>query len=200
MREPAVRALPDWGGSGRNEWDHRVSGGPWTIAEVNAWDRDAFVARLGFLFEGSPWIVEAVWPGRPFATRDDLHRALCDVVARAGAERQLALIRAHPDLVGRAALSGTLTRESTGEQAAAGIDPGRLTPAEIARFAELNAAYKARFGFPFVICARENTKERILAGFAARLSNSDDDEVATALAEIEKICWYRLADVVAERR
>ena len=170
------------------------------MAEVNAWDRDSFVARLGFLFEGSPWIVEAAWPERPFASRDELHRALCAVVARANADRHLALIRAHPDLVGRAALTGTLTRESTGEQAAAGLDPGRLAPAEIARFADLNEAYKARFGFPFVICARENKKESILAGFAARLSNDPAAEVATALAEIEKICWYRLVEVVAGSR
>jgi OHCU decarboxylase len=119
-------------------------------------------------------------------------------VARAGAERQVALIRAHPDLVGRAALAGTLTRESTGEQQAAGLDPGRLTPEEIAQFRELNEAYKTRFGFPFVICARENTKEAILSAFASRLRNNRDDEIATAIAEIAQICWYRLADAVDE--
>jgi 2-oxo-4-hydroxy-4-carboxy-5-ureidoimidazoline decarboxylase len=169
----------------------------WTIADVNAWDREEFVARLGFLFEHSPWIVEAAWADRPFNSREDLHRALIAAVARSGEERQVTLIRSHPDLVGRAALAGTLTRESTREQREAGLDPGRLTPDEIARFGDLNESYKRRFGFPFVICARDNTKETILAGFAARLGNNRDEEIATALAEIAKICWYRLEDVVA---
>jgi OHCU decarboxylase len=170
----------------------------WTIAEVNVWDRPAFVAHLGFLFEQTPSIVEAAWADRPFASRDDLHRALVSVLARLDEDHRVALIRAHPDLVGRAALAGTLTRASTGEQQAAGLDPGRLTPEEIARFADLNAVYRMRFGFPFVICARENTKDATLAGFAARLGNDRDGEIATALAEIAKICWYRLVDAVDE--
>ena len=197
MRRSTVRPRPDRGGARANEWDSWVAVPDWTIGEVNAWERDAFDAHLGFLFEDSPWIADAVWPERPFASREDLHRALCAVVARATVEQQLALIRAHPDLVGRAELTGSLTRSSTGEQTAAGLDRGRLTPEEIARFGELYEAYTARFGFPFVICARENTKERILTGFAARLGNTRDDEIATALAEIAKICWYRLVDVVS---
>jgi 2-oxo-4-hydroxy-4-carboxy-5-ureidoimidazoline decarboxylase len=171
----------------------------WTITDVNTWDRDTFVARLGFLFEHSPWIAEAAWPDRPFASRADLFRSLVAAVARADVASQVALIRAHPDLVGHAALAGTLTRASTGEQQAAGLDPGRLTPAEIARFRELNEAYTTRFGFPFVICARENTKDTILAGFVSRLGNTRDDEIAVALAEIGKICWYRLADAVDDQ-
>ncbi|MDP9366618.1 MAG: OHCU decarboxylase, partial [Chloroflexota bacterium] len=91
-----------------------------TIAEINALDRDAFVARLGHLFEGSPWVAAEAWAGRPFADRGVLHRALVAVVERAPEERKLALIRAHPDLVGRAALAGTLGRASATEQAAAG--------------------------------------------------------------------------------
>jgi 2-oxo-4-hydroxy-4-carboxy-5-ureidoimidazoline decarboxylase len=170
----------------------------WTIDDVNAWDREIFVANLGFLFEGSPWIADETWPKRPFADRADLHRKVCDTMENASRERHLALIRAHPDLVGRAALAGTLTRESTGEQRAAGLDPDALTPDQIATFAELNDAYKERFGFPIVICARENKKESILAGFRARLGNGRDAEIATALREIAKICRYRLADVVAD--
>jgi 2-oxo-4-hydroxy-4-carboxy-5-ureidoimidazoline decarboxylase len=173
-----------------------VAGSRWTLAEVNAWDRDAFVARLGALFEGSPWIAAEAWQARPFGNREELHRALVAVIQRADEERHLALIREHPDLVGRAALAGTLTGESTGEQRAAGLDPGRLTAAEVARFGELNGAYAERFGFPFVICARENQKASILAGFQTRLGNDRPTEIATALDEIAKIGWYRLADAV----
>lgn len=171
-----------------------------TIAEINAWDRETFVAHLGFLFEGSPWIAAGARGDRPFADIEDLHRALVGAIQAASADRQLALIRAHPDLVGNAALAGTLTRESTGEQQAAGLDPGTLTPDEIVRFATMNEAYKDRFGFPFVICARENKKVSILAGFAARLDNAPEQEVAVALSEIAKIGWYRLADMFGVQR
>ena len=169
---------------------------PLTIAEINALDRDAFVERLGFLYEGPPWMVAEAWSARPFIDTSALERALTDVVQRAPEERQIALIEAHPDLVGRAALAGTLTPASTAEQAAAGLDPHRLSPAEIATFGELNAAYRERFGFPFVICARDNKKDAILAGFATRLDHSREHEIATALAEIAKIAHYRLLDVL----
>jgi OHCU decarboxylase len=165
-----------------------------TLAQVNALDRPGFVAALGHLFEGPPWIVELAWDARPFATLDDLQSKLVAVLATSPVERQVALIQAHPDLVGRAALAGTLTPASTGEQAAAGLDS--LTPNEIATFTRLNDEYRERFGFPFVICARENKKESILAGFAQRLTHTRDKEVATALAEIAKICRLRLLDTV----
>jgi 2-oxo-4-hydroxy-4-carboxy-5-ureidoimidazoline decarboxylase len=168
------------------------------MREIEALDREAFVDRLGFLFEGSPWIAAAGWESRPWRTREALHHALCAVVAGAGTERQLALIRAHPDLVGKAALAGTLSRESTAEQRAAGLDPDALTPNEIERFAAANAAYTARFGFPFVICARENRKTSIRNGLAARLGNDRETEIATALREIERIAFHRLAEVVED--
>jgi 2-oxo-4-hydroxy-4-carboxy-5-ureidoimidazoline decarboxylase len=170
----------------------------WTVAELNELDQDEFVRRLGFVFEGSPWIAAEAWHERPFSDRADLHRKLFAVVEGATLEQQVTLIAAHPDLVGRAALAGTLTRESTGEQAAAGLDPDRLSPEEVAEFTNLNAAYRERFSFPFVICARENKKENILAGFRARLDHDRQTEIDTALAEIAKICWYRLVDVVEE--
>ena len=160
-------------------------------------NREAFVNRLGGVFESSSWIADRAWASRPFADLDGLHRAMVDVVTTASEEQQLALIRAHPDLVGAAALAGTLTCESTGEQAAAGLDPGSLTPDEIAEFGALNASYTERFGFPFVICARENRKESILAGLRTRIDHSDDQERRTALEEIAKIAWYRLADLIA---
>ncbi|HET7094937.1 MAG TPA: 2-oxo-4-hydroxy-4-carboxy-5-ureidoimidazoline decarboxylase, partial [Thermomicrobiales bacterium] len=168
----------------------------WSIAEINRLDRGAFVARLGFLFEGSPWVAADGWATRPWPDRAALHRSLVEAMRAADAARQLALIRAHPDLVGRAARAGTLTPSSTAEQKAAGLDPDALTPEEIGRFAAGNAAYTAKFGFPFVICARENRKESILAGLARRLENEPEQEIATALGEIGKIAWHRLADVV----
>jgi urate oxidase len=165
-----------------------------TLDQVNALGREEFVARLGALFEGSPWIADEAWNARPFASRDALHAALARVVAQAGRERQLELIRAHPDLAGRAAIAGELTRESTREQSSAGLD--RLTPEQHQRFTRLNGAYRERFGFPFVICAREHDAASILAQFERRLQHSGDEEIATALAEIGKIARLRLHDAV----
>lgn len=170
----------------------------YTIDEVNALGTEAAVDLLGGIFEHSPWIVRETWPRAPFPSVQALHAALCDTIRKAGAVRQLALIRAHPDLVGRAALAGTLTRESSGEQRAAGLGPDDLTPDDIETFTRSNAAYKERFGFPFVVCARENRKEGILAGFAARLGNDPDTERLAAIREIERIGWYRLVDLVED--
>src|SRR5919204_5690726 len=118
-----------------------------TVAELNGMSRAQFLDALGFLFEHSPWIVEAAWAGRPFADRDDLHAKLLAVVREAPLERQVALIRAHPDLAAPrghpAALAGDLTAASTREQASAGLD--RLSPDEYRRFHALNDAYRARF-------------------------------------------------------
>ena len=164
-----------------------------TLAGLNLLSRDAFIHVVGPVFEHSPWIAEAAWPKRPFASVEELHRALCQTVADAGMERQLALIRAHPDLVGRAALAGTLTRESTNEQASAAL--GNLTREEIELFQMNNATYQATFGFPFVICARLNRKEAIWNGFKVRLQNSREQEIETALEEIFKIAELRLRDL-----
>lgn len=167
---------------------------PFTLQQVNTFDQPAFVAALGWLFEGPPWIVERTWQAHPFDSRESLHHALCDVMMQAPVEHQIALIQAHPDLVGRAALAGTLTPASTSEQASAGLDS--LSADEIATFTRYNQAYKDRFGFPFVICARENKKASILAGFETRLQHTRDQEIEIALGEIAKICWLRLQDTV----
>jgi OHCU decarboxylase len=159
-------------------------------------DRSAFVAAIGGAFEHSPWIAERAWARRPFASVADLHEKLCGVVAAASPDEQVGLIRAHPDLVGRLAREGRLTCESAAEQAAAGLDA--LSADEVAAFERYNAAYRERFGFPFVICARENRKEAILAAFPRRLQNPREREVATALEEIYKIARLRLADLVGE--
>ena len=161
------------------------------LAELNALDRAEFIALLGPVFEHSPWIAERVAAGRPFASIDTLHSAMCSVVRDASEDEQLALIRAHPDLVGRA----VLTAESRGEQASAGLL--NLSPSEVALFDRCNREYKARFGFPFVICARLNKKDAILAAFPVRLQNSPELERATALDEIYKIAALRLADLIS---
>ena len=154
--------------------------------------REEFTAAYGGIFESSPWVAEEAYADGPFEGVDDLHAAMVGVVERAGAERQVALIRAHPDLAGRAAIAGELTDDSTREQAAAGLD--RLTPAQFARFQELNGAYRERFGFPFVICAREHDAASILDAFDERLGHDRDAEVSTALREIAKIARLRLEE------
>ncbi len=126
---------------------------------------------------------------------EQLHKSLTETVRNAGEAQQLALIRAHPDLVGRAALAGTLTRESTGEQTSAGL--GKLTPEEIETFQKSNKAYRDKFGFPFVICARLNKKEAILNGCKVRLNNSREQEIKAALEEIFKIAELRLRDLIS---
>ncbi len=165
-----------------------------SLAEINALDRVAFGAALGHLFEHSPWVADATWPQRPFRDAAHLHAALCAEMRAAPREKQLALIRAHPDLAGRLAQQGQLTAESTREQASAGLN--RLTADELAAFQQNNAAYLARFGFPFIICARLVNKSVILAAMQARLPNPPDTEFATALAEIEKIARLRIDDVL----
>ncbi|MEJ0089026.1 MAG: 2-oxo-4-hydroxy-4-carboxy-5-ureidoimidazoline decarboxylase [Limisphaerales bacterium] len=164
-----------------------------TVSQINQFDRTEFVRVIGPVFEHSPWIAEAASLKKPFVDADGLYRALCDIVKHAEVEKQLALIRAHPDLVGRAALAGTLTQESTNEQASAGL--GELSAEEIELFQKQNAAYKSKFGFPFVICARLNKKETVLAGFEQRLKNTRAEEIYTALMEIFKIAELRLRDI-----
>ncbi|SDS15695.1 2-oxo-4-hydroxy-4-carboxy-5-ureidoimidazoline decarboxylase [Opitutus sp. GAS368] len=161
---------------------------------LNQADRAAFTAALGHLFEHSPWVAEQGWLRRPFASAEALHAALCAAMRAAPADKQRALIRAHPDLAGRLAQQKKLTAESTREQASAGLD--QLTDTELAEFTRLNDAYKVKFGFPFIICARLNAKAAILAAMSARLPHTPAVERDTALAEIEKIAWLRLQDVL----
>jgi OHCU decarboxylase len=158
--------------------------------------RDAFVARFGGVFEDSPWIAEAAWERRPFGTVAALHGTMVAVVDGADRDARVALIGAHPELAGKAAIAGALTPESTREQAAAGLD--RLTPEQHADILALTAAYRERFGFPFVVCAREHTADSIIAAARARLAHDPDAEERTALAEIAKIAALRLHDLVVD--
>jgi 2-oxo-4-hydroxy-4-carboxy-5-ureidoimidazoline decarboxylase len=146
------------------------AGLPTSIAQINLLDRDGFTALLGHLFEGTPSIAERTWDARPFVSRDTLHAALVTTMWSLAPEQQLALIQAHPDLAGRAAIAGELTRESTREQASARLD--QLAPDEYAHFQRLNNAYRERFGFPFIICVREHTRASILENFERRISGS----------------------------
>jgi OHCU decarboxylase len=164
------------------------------LVESNAMDdRDTFVERYGPMFEHSPWVAEDAWEHGPFADREALARALEQAMYAAPRDRQLALIRAHPDLAGRAAVEGTLTASSEREQAAAGLD--RLTPDEYETFTRTNAAYRERFGFPLVVCAREHTKDSILRTAAERLDHTPEQEIDVALGEIAKIARLRLKDL-----
>lgn len=164
------------------------------LARLNELSQAEFRDALADIFEHSPWVPERAWSQRPFAGVDDLHGALCAVLAKAGDDERLRLIRAHPELAGKAAIDRTLTAESTAEQASAGLD--RLTEAEFERFHALNAAYRARFGFPFVICVRLTDKAGILAAMEQRLGHDRTGELATALTEVGKIVKLRLEDVL----
>jgi OHCU decarboxylase len=154
------------------------------------------VARFGGVFEASPWIAEAAWAAHPFGGVDALHAAMVRAVEEAPPLARLALIRAHPGLAGKAAIAGALTPESTREQAAAGLD--RLTPEQYERLTGLTAAYHERFGFPFVICAREHTAASIIAAAARRVEADPAAEERTAVSEIAKIARLRLADLVQD--
>ncbi len=169
---------------------------PASLAELNACDQPHFIDVCGTFYEHSPWVAERAFLKRPFDSLAGLYAAFTEAVTSATVDEQLTLIRAHPDLVGRAARAGRLTAASLGEQAAAGL--GDLTENEVAAFEQYNAAYRDRFGFPFVICARENKKDAILAAFPERLAHTPEEERATAITEIQRIGWLRLLDAVSE--
>ena len=167
---------------------------PLTLAEINALDAAAFVTRLGHVFEHAPWVAERTAARLPFASRDDLHRAMLAVIGEASEAERLALLRGHPDLAGRAAVAGDLTADSRKEQAGAGLD--RLSREEYERFHALNSAYTAKFGFPFIIAVKGKTKDDILAAYAARVGNDRATELRTALEQVCRIGGFRLADAV----
>ena len=165
-----------------------------TVEEASSLDLEGFVDRFGALYEGSPWVAEGAWRGRPFDSLSGMHAAFVKTVRDAPPERQLGLIRAHPDLAGKAAVAGELTPESAREQASAGLD--RLTPEEYEAFTRLNIGYREKFGFPMIVCVREHTKESILAQAEARMEHSREQEIEVALGEIAKIARLRLQDLV----
>jgi 2-oxo-4-hydroxy-4-carboxy-5-ureidoimidazoline decarboxylase len=178
--------------------------GPSTSTSFDPRPRDMaegpFVARFGGVYEHSPWIAAAVYRRGLTAAEDTpegLSAAMAEVLAGADAQAQLALIRAHPDLAGRAAIAGDLTDSSQSEQSGAGLD--RCTPEEYRRFQELNAAYNGRFGFPFILAVAGRGRWEILEEFERRIGSEPAAEFQTALAEINKIARLRLDRMAAAK-
>ena len=165
-----------------------------TAAQLNTLPAEAFTALLGGVYEHSPWIAQAAAAQRPFPDVAALKQAMEEIVRTAPETAQLDLIRAHPDLAGKLARLGQLTAESTREQAAAGLDA--MNAAELGRMAAGNDAYREKFGFPFIICARRHSKDAILAAMAARLQNDPATERAAALTEIHHIAQLRIDDLI----
>jgi 2-oxo-4-hydroxy-4-carboxy-5-ureidoimidazoline decarboxylase len=153
-----------------------------------------FAAAIGDTFEWAPWVAEAAAARRPFATVTALHAAMMGTLRAAPRERQLDFLRGHPDLAGKAARSDALTDDSRREQASVGLDS--LTEEEFARFHRLNDAYKAKFGFPFMICVRRHSRDSILAQFERRLGNDAATEFVAALQEVFYITRLRVAGKV----
>ncbi len=162
-----------------------------SVAQVNAMPTIEFVASFGHIAEHSPWVAEVAASTRPFAHHAAMVEAFTNAVMKADEPAQLALLRAHPDLATRA----RLTDHSAGEQAGAGL--AQLSAQEFNRFTQLNDAYKARFGFPFIFAVKGATKQQILAGFEARIGNTRADEFQTALAQVCRILQFRLEAEVA---
>jgi OHCU decarboxylase len=159
--------------------------------------RQEFVSRFGGVFEHSPFIAERAYDDgfvSEALTLDRVHAALVAVFRAASEEERLGVLRAHPDLAGRLAIAGELTEDSRKEQAGAGLD--RLSPAEHARFTELNTAYTQKFGFPFIIAVKGLTKDDILAAFERRIDNSREEEFSTAAAQVERIALLRLSSML----
>ena len=161
-----------------------------TLPELSSLSQAEFARELGTIFEHSPWIPERAWAARPFADLDALHQAMLRVVREADPAEQLALITAHPELAGREAAAGTLTSDSTSEQRGAGLD--QCSPDELQRLRALNAAYRERFGFPFVIAVKGRSRYQIMDAIEERLQNGRDTEFDTCLDQIGQIARFRL--------
>jgi 2-oxo-4-hydroxy-4-carboxy-5-ureidoimidazoline decarboxylase len=169
-------------------------GSPATLDALNAADPVSFVAAVGDVFEHAPWVAEAAAVKRPFATVEALHKAMFATIANAPETDRLAFIRNHPELGGREAVLGQMTLDSVSEQGSAGLD--RLAPKEFQRFTALNAAYRERFGFPFLICVRRHTRASILREFERRIARAPAEELEAALAEILAITRLRITQRV----
>ncbi|QDW40060.1 2-oxo-4-hydroxy-4-carboxy-5-ureidoimidazoline decarboxylase [Bradyrhizobium sp. KBS0727] len=164
------------------------------LSELNACSKDDFVAALANIFEYSPWIAEQAAAVRPYSGVKALLSAMRDAVDRAPAEQQMALIKAHPDLANKTQRAAGLTAESTSEQNSLGLD--RLSDAEYEAFERVNNAYRAKFGFPYIVCVRRHTKDSVLRDFERRLPNDVATETQTSINEICRIAALRLDQLV----
>ncbi len=162
---------------------------------VNAMEQSDFVAALGSTFEQSPWVAEGAWAARPFASHDALHAAMIGVVRGQPRSTQVAFLCGHPELAGKEAQAGTMTRESVGEQASAGLNA--LSKGEIGELRELNARYRARHGFPFIVVVRRHSKAEIFGQLRSRLARDSEAELNEALAQIAAITRLRVEARVA---
>ena len=166
-----------------------------SIDDLNGMSVLDFTARFGDVAENSPWVAERAAGARPFADRDAVVDAFAATLRGAALDEQLAVLCAHPDLAGRAAIAGDLSEDSRKEQAGAGLD--RLTPEEFEGFTALNAAYKERFEIPFIFAVKGATAAMILAAFEERLANGLEDELKNAIDNVCRIMRFRIEDRVA---
>lgn len=166
------------------------------LQALNTLDAAAFVQVLGGIFEHSPWVAERVVHQRPFNSTQALHAAMVIAIEAEGSEAQLKLIRAHPELAGKAAVRGDLTVESSREQSGAGLD--RCTPQEFAELQSLNSRYNQKFGFPFIVAVRGHTRHSIIALMAQRLDNHAQAEQGECLQQIYQIGQFRLEDLLSK--
>ena len=164
------------------------------LSELNTASQDEFVKALGNIFEYSPWIAEQAAAARPFVSIKTLFEAMKEVVDRAPSDIRLALIQAHPDLANKTQRAAGLTAESNHEQNSVGLD--RLSDAEFEAFGRVNTAYRAKFGFPYIVCARRQTRDSILRDFERRLPNDAKTETQISLSEIYRIAALRLDQLV----
>ena len=166
-----------------------------SIDDLNRMAVSDFTTRFGDVAEHSPWVAERAAGARPFTDRDAVAEAFAGALRGAARDEQLAVLRAHPDLAGRAAIAGDLSEDSRKEQAGAGLD--RLTPQEFERFIALNAAYKERFAIPFIFAVKGATAAMILAAFEERIANGREVEVENAIDNVCRIMRFRIKDRVA---
>ncbi|MCJ2124387.1 2-oxo-4-hydroxy-4-carboxy-5-ureidoimidazoline decarboxylase [Methylobacterium sp. J-077] len=165
-----------------------------SLADLDGMPETDFVAALGAVFEHAPWVAWAAAARRPFGTVAALHAAMCAVVEAAPEATRHALLAGHPELAGRAARDGAIAPDSVAEQAAAGLD--RLSDAEYARFAAMNAAYRSRFGIPFILCVKRHGRASLMAAFEDRLASDPETEFRTAQVEVFRIAAIRLGALV----
>jgi 2-oxo-4-hydroxy-4-carboxy-5-ureidoimidazoline decarboxylase len=199
------RVFPDGGTDAENPVDRDARGSytwgamtatTYSLGEINAMSAADFVAALADVYEHAPWVAERAAGGRPYPTVAALHDGLMQAVHGAPAATQRAFVRGHPELGGKLARAGAMTEASRSEQGGLGLD--RLNDEEFARFEQLNAAYRERFAFPFIICVRRHTRTSIRAEFERRLGNDPAAELAAALAEIGHITRLRLETKIGD--